>query len=247
MLDLLYQLSNGEIKMKKILCILLFLFSFSSLCSAQQVGQIMRGQLPNGNSDFIQLDSNKNLKISGSITTTVDTGALEAGVSSTTTMVQIEGDQTQLAIASVTSGVSTTNSKLDILNASNTASLSAVEAGVSSTTTMVQIEGDQTQLAIASVTNAINSTPTVKIHPFISASQSVILLTDTEFIITLATNSKYINLIATGTFAFSIASTTIDSNTTPIYNATIETFGDMLLSVKRIATDTYLTIREWSN
>jgi len=187
-------------KLSKFFKVLIILLMGASISFAQSnVGQPAKGKLPNGNFEFIQLDSSGNLK---------------------------------------TTGGSTGSTTLDTVQ---------LERAVASTTAMVQTEGNQTQSAVASVTIAINSTPTVKIYPLRIASQSVILLTDTEFVITLATNSKYINFTSTGTFAFNTASTTVDSNTTPVYNATIETFGGMILSVKRIATDTYLTIREWGN
>lgn len=170
-----------------------------------------------------------NLKLDGLAEILNSLATITVPLASNTSMIQSEGNETQLAIASVTGAVasvtnntSVTNSKLDILNASTTASL-------------------------ASVTSAINSTPTVKLYPIVTASQSVILLTDTEFLISVSANSKYIHLISTGTFIFSIASTTVDINTTPCYNATIESFSDMILSVKRVGTDTYLTVREWNN
>lgn len=78
-----------------------------------------------------------------------------------------------------------------------------------------------------------------------TASQSIYLVTSSDYVIPTFLNRKYIQLSASGTFEYVVGTSVVPANTDPCYNAAFECGPNMPVAVKTTATNTYLTIRHF--
>lgn len=77
-----------------------------------------------------------------------------------------------------------------------------------------------------------------------TASQTVILITSSDYNVVAFSGRSYVSLSATGTFEFEYGNTSVTANTTPCYSDSREVSDAVSLHITTTATNTYVTIRQ---
>ena len=95
--------------------------------------------------------------------------------------------------------------------------------------------------------SAATSTPTIvdEYGPITASTTTVLLTTNGSQALTLISNCRQIMLNSTGTFQFSVGTTTVDPNLPGVYNVTFPCTKEIPVGIANVATTTRIGIRQW--
>ena len=81
--------------------------------------------------------------------------------------------------------------------------------------------------------------------PITASTTTILLATNGSQAVTILANCRQIMLTSTGTFQFSVGTTTVDPNLPGVYNVTFPCTKEIPVGIANVATGTRIGIRQW--